>query len=96
MDLLMISATVLAAVSFLLNVVIRVRSLILEIAIGYIPLLIGCVCLRLCYMAYKRAERRPLVLWWSIALTPFAFSYPAWAVILGFLRATGLYAVPMR
>jgi len=92
---LLISATAVAAFSFFFHTFGSVRSLAAETVLGYIPLLLGCASLWLCLKAYERAKHKGLVGAYSIMLSPFAFSYPAWILILWILFASGHYNGPM-
>ena len=92
---LLISATAVAAFSFFFHIFGSARSLAAETALGYIPLLLGCTSLWLCFQARKRAKHKGFVVAYSIMLAPFAFSYPAWFLVVSILFASGHYNGPM-
>lgn len=93
--LLLAYATVLAALSFLFHMVVPGNSLFGEVALAYVPVLLGCVSMWLCFKAWKGAAHKRFVIFYAIVLAPFAFSYPAWLLILWILYAAGLYHGPM-
>jgi len=79
---LLVAATVLSAVSLFFQAIVGARRLITETFLGYLPILLGCISMWLCWRAHQKARRKTLVLCYSILLAPFAFSYPAWIAFL--------------
>jgi hypothetical protein len=93
--LLLVGATVLAAVSFSFHIIVRASSVGTEAILGYIPVLLGCICMWLCLKARRAAGRKWLVLSYAVVLAPFAFSYPAWSLILWVEYISGRYRGPL-
>ncbi len=91
---LLVTATVLASLSFFF-ILLPIRSLPAQVGFGYLPLLLGCASLWLCLKARKRAKHKVLVIVYSVMLAPFAFSYPAWLLIVWILYSSGHYNGPM-
>lgn len=88
-------ATALAVLSFFWHTLLARKSLYAEALLGYVPLMLGTVCMWLCFKARVRAKHKSLVLWYSLALAPFAFSYPAWMLIVWIAFASARYNGPM-
>lgn len=93
--LLLSCATIIALVSFLSARVFDPKNLNSQLAVGYLPIALGCVCMWLCFRARKRAKHKRAVLLYTALLAPFAFSYPAWLAFLCFEYASGRYTGPM-
>jgi hypothetical protein len=49
----------------------------------------------LCIMAWRNTTHKLLVSLYTIALAPFAFSYPAWVAFIWILYISGRYKGPM-
>jgi hypothetical protein len=92
---LLVAATILSAVSFLFQIMATAKTLGAQIAVGYIPVAMGFVAVWLCIRARKRSAHKRLVALYAVVLAPFAFSYPAWTVILWVLYVSGRYKGPM-
>jgi hypothetical protein len=92
---LLVGATAVAVLSFLFHMITRQSSLLSEAVWGYFPVLLGSVSMWLCFKARKEAIHKGFVLLYAILLAPFAFSYPAWLLILWALYASGRYHGPM-
>lgn len=80
---------------FIVQLPIMRSGVLVEVFVGYMPVLLGCISMWLCYRAYRRATRKKLVVAYAVLLAPFAFSYPAWIVFLWMMFATGRYKGPM-
>lgn len=93
--MLLISATAISTASFLLHVPAVDHPLGLALIFAYIPLLFGSVAMLLCVLALLKSKRKSLVLVYTVVLAPFAFSYPAWIIILWVLYTSGGYKGPM-
>jgi hypothetical protein len=93
------AATTLAIFSFLFELLFRsifvATPLYFETILGYIPIVLGCVCLWLCVEATRRAKQKWLVIGYMILLAPFAFSYPAWMLFVWVAFTYGGYRGPM-
>jgi hypothetical protein len=70
-------------------------SFSMEAISSYLTLLAGVTCEILCFKALFKAKRKVRIALFTIVLTPFAFSYPAWLAIIAFLYYTKLYTGPM-
>ncbi len=92
---LLVCATAVATLSFLFHIMATPRTLLGETIWGYFPLLLGFVSMWLCFKARNEAVHKGLVLLYAIVLAPFAFSYPAWLLILWVGYASGRYHGPM-
>ena len=92
---LLSAATALAALSFFWHTLPWTKSLDVEIVLGYVPLVSGVVCVWLCLKARSRTKHKGLVLCYSVHLAPFAFSYPAWMLIVWIAFESGHYNGPM-
>jgi hypothetical protein len=93
--LFLIIATAISAVSLFLHVIAPARTLGTEVALGYVPVLLGCAAMWLCIMAWRNTTHKLLVSLYTIALAPFAFSYPAWVAFIWILYISGRYKGPM-
>jgi hypothetical protein len=89
--LLIAGATLVAVVSFLSHLIVPSKTLLSDLALGYVPILLGCVSMLLCDRARRRTTHRRLVTLYAVIISPFAFSYPAWILILWILYAPGRY-----
>jgi hypothetical protein len=92
---LLIAATIISAVSFFFHMMAAGRTLGAEVILGYLPLLLGFVAMWLCIWASKRSTHKRLVALYTVVLAPFAFSYPAWMVILWVVYISGRYKGPL-
>ncbi len=88
-------ATVLAGLSLFSHDILRPTNLNTQLAFGYIPVILGCVCLWLCIKARTKAKHKNLVLLYTVLILPFAFSYPAWLFFIWIMYASGKYNGPM-
>jgi hypothetical protein len=61
--------------AFFLNV-FTPKALADDILLGYIPILLGCISMSLCWRAHKQARHKALVLCYAVLLAPLAFYYP--------------------
>src|SRR5450432_971150 len=75
-------ATGIAAVSFLFHVIAPTGTLLGDLILGYAPVLLGCVSMFLLVRARRKVVHRGRVTIYAVILSPFAFSYPAWILIL--------------
>jgi len=87
-------ATVLASVSFFFHVVIP-RSFLYQEALWWVPIVLGGMCVWLGYSAWRVARYRRFTIIYMVLLTPFAFSYPGWVLVLFLMLASGTYHGPM-
>jgi hypothetical protein len=94
-SLLLIVATGIAAVSLFLHLLAPARTLGTEVALGYVPFLLGCAAMWLCIEARRNTTHKLPVLLYTIVLAPFAFSYPAWMIFIWILYISGRYRGPM-
>jgi hypothetical protein len=92
---LLIAATVISAVSFSFHMMATGKTLGAEVILGYFPVLLGFVAMLLCIWAGRKSTHKGLVALYAVVLAPFAFSYPAWMVILWVLYVSGRYKGPM-
>ena len=88
------SATVVALASFLFHLIIP-NNLIFEVALGYVPIVLGGICLWLGYCACRVARHKLSTAVYVVLLTPFAFSYPAWLLFIWIMYTSGRYRGPM-
>lgn len=93
--LLLLGATAVATVSYLLHDLPPPNALIGQVIFGYVPIVLGCIAVWLCIRARRKTAHKRLVTLYTVALSPFAFGYPAWIVVLWFLYASGRYKGPM-
>jgi len=49
---------------------------------GYVPILLGSVSMLLCVLARRKAVHKGRVAIYAVVLSPLAFSYPGWMLIL--------------
>jgi len=82
------SATALSVFSLFLLTLVHTGP-IAELALGYVPILLGAVAMWLCWRARKAARHKTAVLLYTIFLAPFAFSYPAWMAFVWAWYAVG-------
>lgn len=92
---LLSAATAVAGLSFFWHTLSWTKSLYAETVLGYVPLALGVVCLWLCLKARGRTTYKRLVLCYSVILAPFAFSYPAWMLVVWIAFESGHYNGPM-
>jgi hypothetical protein len=92
---MLLAATALAAISFAFHMIVRNRSVGTEAILGYVPVLLGCICMWLCFRAHRSAVHKRLILLYAVILAPFAFSYPAWVLILWVEYISGRYHGPL-
>jgi hypothetical protein len=87
-------ATVVALASFFFPSIIP-NGLIFEVILGYVPIVLGGICLCLGYSAFRIARHKLSTAAYMVLLTPFAFSYPAWLLFIWIMYASGRYHGPM-
>jgi hypothetical protein len=87
-------ATPVALASFFFHLIIP-NGLIFEVVLGYVPIVLGGVCLWLGYSAFRIARHKLSTVAYVVLLTPFAFSYPAWLLFIWTMHASGRYHGPM-
>jgi len=92
---LLLAATMISALSFFFHMLLTGRTLGTEVVLAYFPVLLGFVAMWLCICAGRKTARKGLVALYAAVLAPFAFSYPAWMVILWTLYASGCYTGSM-
>jgi hypothetical protein len=88
---LLIAATIISAMSFAFHTMAIGKTLGTEVILGYFPVLLGVAAMWLCIRARKKTAHKRLVALFAVVLAPFAFSYPAWMVILWILFISGRY-----
>jgi hypothetical protein len=88
-------ATAAAILSMSFHILITPSSLLAEAVLGYVPILLGFLSIWLCCRAWARATHKTLVLVYAVVLTPFAFSYPAWLLVIWVLYKSGNYHGPL-
>jgi hypothetical protein len=91
----LIAATAISMVSLFFNQLADGKTLATELVFSYVPLLLGLAAMWLCVLARRRTARKRLVTLYAVILAPFAFSYPAWMVLLLVAYKTGSYTGPM-
>ena len=92
---LLLTAAAISTLSFFFRDLVPGKPIVMELIVGYFPLLLGCVAMALCVLALNKAAHKRLVILYAVILAPFAFSYPAWLIILWILYASGRYTGPM-
>ena len=93
--ILLACATAIAVVSPLTGQIFDPKTPNSQFLVGYIPLVLGCICMWLCFRAQRQAKHRKMILLYAGLLAPFAFAYPAWIAFLCFEYASGRYTGPM-
>jgi hypothetical protein len=88
---LLITATIISTLSFSFHLLAPTERPVMESIFAYLPLLFGGVAIGLCVRAINKASHKRLVMVYTVILAPFAFSHPAWMIILWILYTSGHY-----
>lgn len=88
-------ATVLAVVSLFFHRMFPIHGLWAQLALGCMPILIGCVWASITYRAWQRSSRHWAVALYGFVIAPMAFSYPAWILFVWVMWVFGKYNGPM-
>jgi hypothetical protein len=71
------------------------KTLNAQLAVGYTPILLGCLSMWLCFKARQKARHKRGVLLYAILLAPIAFCYPALMIFIWLMYVSGKYTGPM-